>query len=522
MTAMAANAGRCPVSAQCEMLGVARSTYYSMRSRAESPKPPDPIEPDVPAAHEASRGRHGARKIKASLARRGITASRRRICRIMRENGLASAYGRKKPKCHPGRSNEAGLPNVVARQFGGREPRTHVCSDLAYVRVGGGWSRVCLLVDLANREIVGHSAGPRKDADLARAAFATVEFPLSDIQVFHTDRGSEFDNAKIDGMLEAFGIERERSPSKKGMPLRKRGRRIDGQDPEGGVRLPRGVRHDSRAAGQAGRLRALAQQLQDSLDAGMHDPGRVQEGRHDPPGIVQIGIANPGRWKAGNVSGCVAESACCRKLSAQPCQHSNHRFLFRWPMKPGLRHVGNHSGRLVQSNRLRPESTLIAGRPSSHPEFIAQTPMPGRPPSPSLAPPHSLRTRLFRQGAKNFCCAKLGPCRVFASFLALGQNLSGFRITRQAKGAGREQTEVIMSNFELQEKAVKAATRFIERKGFELLETGWTSPEGAQIDLIASDEDTLVFIDVTATEYGEGGFEGGKVKRSDFEIAAAS
>lgn len=33
-----------------------------------------------------------------------------------------------------------------------------------------------------------------------------------------------------------------------------------------------------------------------------------------------------------------------------------------------------------------------------------------------------------------------------------------------------------MSNFELQGKAVKAATRFIERKGFEFLETGWTSP----------------------------------------------
>lgn len=79
-----------------------------------------------------------------------------------------------------------------------------------------------------------------------------------------------------------------------------------------------------------------------------------------------------------------------------------------------------------------------------------------------------------------------------------------------------------MSNFELQEKAVKAATRFIERKGYELLETGWTSPEGTQIDLIASDDDTLVFIDVTATEYGKGGFEGGKVKRSDLEIAAAS
>lgn len=216
MTVIAANADRYPVSAQCEILGVARSTYYHMRSRAAAPKAPDPIEPDVLAAHEASRGRYGARKIKASLARAGITASRRRICRIMRENGLASAYGRKRFKCCPGRPNDADLPNVVARQFGGRAPRTHVCSDLTYVRVGGGWNYVCLLVDLHNREIVGHSAGPRRDADLVKAAFATLEFPMSDIEVFHTDRGSEFDNSKIDEMLGAFGI--ERSLSRKGCP----------------------------------------------------------------------------------------------------------------------------------------------------------------------------------------------------------------------------------------------------------------------------------------------------------------
>lgn len=216
MTVIAANADRYPVSAQCEILGVARSTYYSMRSRGAAPGAPDPVEPAVLAAHEASRGRYGARKIKAALSRDGITASRRRICRIMRKNGLTSAYGRRRFKCHPGRPNEADLPNVVAGEFGGRAPRTHVCSDLTYVRVGGGWNYVCLLVDLSNREIVGHSAGPRKDAALVRAAFATLEFPISDIEVFHTDRGSEFDNAKIDEMLDVFGI--ERSPSRKGCP----------------------------------------------------------------------------------------------------------------------------------------------------------------------------------------------------------------------------------------------------------------------------------------------------------------
>lgn len=79
-----------------------------------------------------------------------------------------------------------------------------------------------------------------------------------------------------------------------------------------------------------------------------------------------------------------------------------------------------------------------------------------------------------------------------------------------------------MSNSKLQERAVEAAARFIEHKDFELLETSWTSPEGTTIDLVANDEGILAFIDVTATEYGEGGFEGGKVSRDDMEIAAAA
>lgn len=63
---------------------------------------------------------------------------------------------------------------------------------------------------------MGHAAGERKNADLVKAAFATLRFPLYDIEVFHTDRGSEFDNAAIDKMLAVFGI--ERSLSRKGNP----------------------------------------------------------------------------------------------------------------------------------------------------------------------------------------------------------------------------------------------------------------------------------------------------------------
>lgn len=117
---------------------------------------------------------------------------------------------------HPGAANEVDVPNVVVRGFGGREPRAHICGDLAYVRVGASWNYACLLVDPCSREIVGRSAGPGKDARPVKSEFATLSFPISDIEVFHTDRGSEFDNAEIDLMLEAFGI--ERSLSAKGCP----------------------------------------------------------------------------------------------------------------------------------------------------------------------------------------------------------------------------------------------------------------------------------------------------------------
>ena len=183
---ISANSGKYPVSAQCEILGVPRSTYYWTLSHPAADPAPDPITGAVVKVFTENRRQYGSPKIKQGLSRMGITASRRRIKRIMNENGLVSAYSQRKYRPHADKPNDADVPNLVAREFDGRLPRTHVVSDLTYVRVGGRWNYVCLLIDLYNREIVGHSAGPRKDAALVKAAFATLQFPISDIEVFHT------------------------------------------------------------------------------------------------------------------------------------------------------------------------------------------------------------------------------------------------------------------------------------------------------------------------------------------------
>lgn len=80
----------------------------------------------------------------------------------------------------------------------------------------GKWHYICLLINLFNREIVGYSAGDKKDADLVYEALVTSKINLSKIKIFHTDRGNEFKNKIIDEVLEAFDI--KCSLSKKGCP----------------------------------------------------------------------------------------------------------------------------------------------------------------------------------------------------------------------------------------------------------------------------------------------------------------
>ena len=134
----------------------------------------------------------------------------------MKENDLQSAYSSSKYKVHRSEPNEAEIPNILNRQFNDRPAYDAVVSDLTYVRVNYKWNYTCLLVDLFNREIIGYSAGAQKDSHLVMDAFATVHADLGQIQMFHTDRGSEFNNMLIDEVLDTFHI--RRSLSLKGCP----------------------------------------------------------------------------------------------------------------------------------------------------------------------------------------------------------------------------------------------------------------------------------------------------------------
>ena len=134
----------------------------------------------------------------------------------MKEQGLVSKYTIAQYKPQKTKTNEDNVANILDRNFDNQKESAVVVSDLTYVRVQQKWCYVCFLVDLFNREIIGYSSGPNKDAALVYKAFSSVKGNLHDIQLFHTDRGNEFKNILIDDVLQTFGI--KRSLSMKGNP----------------------------------------------------------------------------------------------------------------------------------------------------------------------------------------------------------------------------------------------------------------------------------------------------------------
>lgn len=205
----------------CTVLEIKRSTYYyhiNLDATSKRKTEDKALSNDIERIFKESRNNYGTRKIKRELLKLDEPrhVSRRRIGRIMRALGLVSNYTVAQFKPHKSCSNETIVRNELNRVFIQEKELAVVVSDLTYVRVGGKWHYVCLFVDLFNREIIGHSVGENKTASLVYRALASIRSNLNDIQMFHTDRGKEFDNRLIDEALETFNI--QRSLSMKGCP----------------------------------------------------------------------------------------------------------------------------------------------------------------------------------------------------------------------------------------------------------------------------------------------------------------
>ena len=200
----------------CKVLGIPRATYYYQEKETNNCLEEAQLEEAVEKVFHQNRRAYGSRRIKEVLDKKNLVLSRRKIRRVMRIRNLQSSYTKPKYRVHSNKVNQKKVPNHLNRNFTQTKALSVVVTDLTYVRVGKNWVYVCLMIDLFNREIIGHSCGNKKDALLVKKAIQSIPYSLKEIELFHTDRGKEFDNELIDLVLETFEI--QRSLSKPGCP----------------------------------------------------------------------------------------------------------------------------------------------------------------------------------------------------------------------------------------------------------------------------------------------------------------
>jgi transposase InsO family protein len=201
------------ITALLKTLGLKHDAYYYKPHPTEIPE--EQIEAVKKSFYESNRA-YGQDKIAKDIHRSGMQIAPKTVGKIMKQEGLVSKYTLKR-KPNNNTTNHENIDDKLQRNFGGYKTREVVVSDLTYVKVREKWCYICLIVELSHREIIGYSAGANKDAKLVQDAFYSVNGSLSDIGIWHTDRGGEFKNDDIDEILTTFGI--DRSLSRPGTPI---------------------------------------------------------------------------------------------------------------------------------------------------------------------------------------------------------------------------------------------------------------------------------------------------------------
>lgn len=185
-----------PVDFMCRQLEVSRSGFYASRGREPSPRAKDEAKlvEEVKAIHNESRGTYGGPRVHAVLKERGRATSRKRVARVMREQGIVARCRKRSRRTTDSKHSFPVAENVLGRDFTTSAPNTAWVTDITYVWTREGWLYVAAILDLYSRRVVGWAMSERIDRKLCLDALSmAVEArrPAPGL-VHHSDRGSQY------------------------------------------------------------------------------------------------------------------------------------------------------------------------------------------------------------------------------------------------------------------------------------------------------------------------------------------
>jgi transposase InsO family protein len=201
------------VNRACGVLEVSRAAYYEWHQQQPSQRAQEDRELTEKAREifERSRQTYGAPRVHQELRRQEVRCSRKRVARIMREQGIAGRYPKRWTKTTiPDPDPDPPAVDLVGRRFQPEDLALNACwaGDITYVRTWEGWLYLSTVIDLASRRVVGWAMADHMRADLICDA---LEMALSwrrpgPALIFHSDRGSQYTSRRFRELLAAHGV----------------------------------------------------------------------------------------------------------------------------------------------------------------------------------------------------------------------------------------------------------------------------------------------------------------------------
>lgn len=194
----------------CRVLHVSRSSYYAWRAGTTHQHARDTaLSAHIRAVYRHHHGRYGSPRVTAELKAQGHDVGRRRVARLMRQDGL---QGRPRRRFHPNttlsRHERPVAPNRLERNFQTDAPNRVLVGDLTYLPVAGGWAYLAVLLDLFSRKVVGWAMAEHMETSLCLEALRRAAATRGDLTgaIHHTDRGAQYASLAYQAELESMGM----------------------------------------------------------------------------------------------------------------------------------------------------------------------------------------------------------------------------------------------------------------------------------------------------------------------------
>ncbi len=184
------------MSRLCETLGISKSGYYTWRARPISRHEQEDGELTyvIEACYQQSRETYGSPRVHVCLQRQGHRCSRKRVARLMRQQGWYAREHRKRAQTTQQHPDHQKAANVLNRDFEASAPNRKWVTDVTAIWTQEGWLYLAGVLDLYSRSLVGWAMAAVQNEELVQRALDMARqhrHPRPGL-LHHSDRGCQY------------------------------------------------------------------------------------------------------------------------------------------------------------------------------------------------------------------------------------------------------------------------------------------------------------------------------------------